>query len=211
MTALPLPINEAQGSNSRVSGRPDRLAVPLECSYPDGARFADADGCWPPNAASSASVALHPRVAVGRRRIAPTREQVLLVVDTLGLGKGQLAGIFGVPMRGIYAWLDDSGAMSDEHAKKVRQLAAMLSEVAGETRRPLYHGYVTEPIEPRMDSILDLLRRERWDVERIRSLLRRARADTTERQKRQDRGLRQGSERRDEKTLIDNLVALGAW
>ena len=211
MTALLRPVNDAWGENFRVPREPGRLRVPLERSCPDGARFAEAAGYWPGEAASSALAALHPRAAAGRRRIAPTRGQMLLVVDMLGLGKGQLAGIFGVPMSDIYAWLDDPGVMSDENAGKARSLAGMLAESAGESRQPLYHRYVTEPLDPETASIFDLLRQDPWNVKRIRSLLRRAQADTAERQERQERGLRQSSEDRNEKTLIDNLVALGAW
>lgn len=210
VTASLLPTNDTQWPNSRVSGQLGRLRVVHGRPYPDRLRSAEAAGCRQLGVASSSPVASPPHATVDRRRIAPTRGQVLLVVDTLGLGKGQLAGIFGVTMPDIYAWLGDPGAMNDKNAAKMRRLAGMLAESAGELRQPLYHRYVTERIEPETASILGLLRQDPWDEERIRILLGRARADTAERQKRQERGLRPGSEDYSEKTLVDNLVALGA-
>ena len=109
-----------------------------------------------------------------------TAEQIALVVHTLG--KRQLAEIFGVSRQVTNDWLR-GGNVREEHVDRLETLARLVLAVSSDTRRPLYHRFTTRPFGKGGDSLLDLLRADRWDEDQILALLRRARTLTTQRQR----------------------------
>ena len=137
-----------------------------------------------------------------------TAEQIALVVHTVGFGKRQLAEIFGVSRQVIYDWLR-GGNVREEDADRLETLARLVLAVSGDTRRPLYHRFTTRPLAEGEDSLLDLLRADRWDEDRILALLRRARTLTTQRQGRQGKERGPTSRLRRDGNLTDNLLSLG--
>ena len=105
----------------------------------------------------------------------------------------------------VMEWLEDPRRMSDDAAARMRKLAGLLSG----TRRPLYHRYTTEPLRPGETSILDLLRADPWEIERIRTLLSDAREATEKRLKKQAPRSQQQSGEDGDEILMDNLRSLG--
>ena len=137
-----------------------------------------------------------------------TAEQIALVVHTLGFGKRQLAEIFGVSRQAIYDWLR-GGNVRDENADRLEKLARLVLAVSGDTRRPLYHRFMTRPLAEGERSLLDLLCADRWNEDRILAQLRRARTLTTPRQARQGKQRTPRSRPRRDDYLTHNLLALG--
>ena len=137
-----------------------------------------------------------------------TAEQIALVVHTLGFGKRQLAEIFGVSRQAIYDWLR-GGNVRDENADRLEKLARLVLAVSGDSRRPLYHRFMTRPLAEGERRLLDLLCADRWDEDRILAQLRRARTLTTQRQARQGKERAPRSRPRRDDNLTDNLLALG--
>ena len=154
---------------------------------------------WWPNA---------PSVGEGSQEPMSTADQIALVVHTLGFGKRQLAEIFGVSRQAIYDWLR-GGNVRDENADRLEKLARLVLAVSGDTRRPLYHRFTTRPLAEGEHSLLDLLRADRWDEDRILARLRHARTLTTQRQARQGKERSPTSRSRRDEYLTDNLLSLG--
>ena len=137
-----------------------------------------------------------------------TADQMALIVHTLGFSKRQLAALFGVSRQAIYDWLK-GGNVSGKNADRISRLARLLMDVTSDTRRPLYHRFTTLPLAEGEPSILDLLRADPWDTDRILDRLRRARILTTQRQARQGRRRFRGSLAQGDENLMDNLLSLG--
>lgn len=135
-------------------------------------------------------------------------EQIALVVHTLGFGKRQLAELFGVSRQAIYHWLK-GGNVRDENADRLEKLARLVLAVSRDTGRPLYHRFTTRPLADGEPSLLDLLRADPWDEDRIRSQLRQARKLTTQRQARQGRKHAPIPQSSQDERLADNLLSLG--
>ena len=69
--------------------------------------------------------------------------------------------------------------------------------------------FTTRPLAEGEHSLLDLLRADRWEEDRILDQLRRARTLTTQRQDRQGRERSPISRSRPDENLTDNLLSLG--
>ena len=170
-----------------------------------------ADTDWWPGQADSTSIAppTESRASgAASLRLMSTADQIALVVHTLGFSKRQLADLFGVSRQAIYDWLK-GGNVSAENARKLSALAELLSEVTTGTRRPLYQGFTAQPLGPGEPSILELLRNDSWDRDRILALLHRARDLTTNRNERQGTSRNKRDQGRLDDNLSDNLLALG--
>ena len=165
---------------------------------------------WSGNADSSSVVWWPKATSTGEESQDPmsTAEQIALVVHTLGFGKRQLAEIFGVSRQAIYDWLR-GGNVRDENADRLAKLARLVLAVSGDTRRPLYHRFTSHPLADGEDSLLDLLRADRWDENRILAQLRHARTLTTQRQGRQGKERSPTSGSRRDEYLTDNLLSIG--
>ena len=165
---------------------------------------------WSGNADSSSVVWWPKAPSVGKESHEPmsTAEQIALVVHTLGFGKRQLAEIFGVSRQAIYDWLR-GGNVRDENADRLAKLARLVLAVSGDTRRALYHRFMTRPLAEGENSLLDLLRAGSWNEDRILAQLRRARTLTTQRQERQGKDRTRSSRSRRDDYLTDNLLSLG--
>lgn len=138
----------------------------------------------------------------------PTSDQVALVVHALGFSKRQLAELFGVSRQAIYDWLNGKG-VSGENAGKLSTIAGLLMEVTADTRRPLHHQFTTQPLTDRDPSILDLLRADPWDIERILAQLHRARELTTQLLARQGTRRDRITQEQGDHNFEDNLLSLG--
>ena len=104
---------------------------------------------------------------------------------------------------------NDVRNVRDENADRLEKLARLVLAVSGDTRRPLYHRFMTRPLAEGERSLLDLLCADRWDEDRILAQLRRARTLTTQRQARQGKKRTPRSGPRRDDNLTDNLLSLG--
>jgi len=139
--------------------------------------------------------------------VMPTADQIRLVVQTLGFNKRQLGEIFGVTRQAIYDWLKGVN-IRPENSGKVLTLARLLLDITTDTRRPLYNRFTTQPIVEGEPSLLELLRQDPWDVERLRRVLRRARELTTSRAAQESKAPGRGSPAQEETNIINNLLSL---
>ncbi len=135
-------------------------------------------------------------------------EQIRLVVHTLGFSKRQLGDLFGVSRQAIYDWLKGE-TVSERNASRLSELARMLVPIWVDIRRPLYHRYTTEPISANNPSILELLREENWNTERIKSLLRMAGEMTVKRLERSGANRSQVSKSQGDENFLSNMRSLG--
>ena len=142
----------------------------------------------------------------------PFSERALLVCSSLGISKSELARIFGVSRPALYAWVSGESEPQGANAQRLRILGLLVTEVCRETRRPLFHRFVNEPLPGETESIVDVLLSDAWDEPRLRRLFAEARRLTTERDARIARAKLDLVSTADvqEKALHDNLVALGA-
>ncbi len=166
---------------------------------------------WSSGSFDSSSAVLRREVGATERaipRFVSTADQIALAVHTLSFNKRQLSELFGVSRQAIYDWLN-GGNVSEKNTRKLSELAKLLREITGDTKRPLYHRFTTQPLEEGKSSILDLLLAERWDKERILAQLRRARAMTAERDGMRNRGRRSTNRGEGKENLMDNLLSLG--
>lgn len=138
----------------------------------------------------------------------PFEDQIALVVHTLGFSKRQLAELFGVSRQAIYDWLK-GGNISGENASRLSKLAGLLQEAAPDTRRPLYHGFTTQPLADGVPSILELLRARPWNEDRILTQLRQARNLTTQRMGRRGDDRSWVSKAQGDENFTDNMLSLG--
>jgi transcriptional regulator with XRE-family HTH domain len=138
----------------------------------------------------------------------PTADQIALVVHTLGFSKRQLAELFGVSRQAIYDWLKGR-SISGENASKLSKIAGLVMEVTPDTRRPLHHQFTTQPLTDREPSILDLLRADPWDMDRIFAQLHRARELTSQLLAGQDSGRDRITQEQGDGNFVDNLLSLG--
>ena len=67
-----------------------------------------------------------------------------------------------------------------ENADRLAKLARPVLAVSGDRRRPLYHRFTSRSLADGEDSLLDLLRADQWDENRILPRLRRARTLTAQ-------------------------------
>lgn len=138
----------------------------------------------------------------------PLREQISYVSRFLGLGKSQLARLFGVSRQTIYDWISGSSEPSGENARNLTILARALSGANGVARRPLYHRFVTERTEPDEASVVELLEETPWSEDRLTFALARARRLTDERDRRLGLDRPSSLSRAEEEdNLLDNAVA----
>ena len=165
---------------------------------------------WSGNADSSSAV-LAPALDISRddsHGLVSTAEQMALVVRTLSFSKRQLADVFGVSRQAIYDWIKGEN-VSEENADRLSRLAELVAEISPGSWRPLHHRFTTRPLVQGEPSLLDLLRAEAWDEDKILAQLLRAEELTAQ------QATRKGSKRnasvrgRPNDNLSDNLLSLG--
>lgn len=206
----PYPFSSSISTSSKTSGLEALRDKLRNCFLDSSYEYVDATSTeWWAGSVDSSSTVLHPKPSISKETLTmSTADQAALVVHTLGFSKLQLAKLFGVSRQAIYDWLKGS-EISDKNVNKLSELAQLLWEVTVDTRRPLYHRFTTQPLDEGEPSILDLLCTNPWDTDRIRTLLRRARDLTTERQARQDTSRSKRSSVQGDSNLMDNLLSLG--
>ena len=140
----------------------------------------------------------------------PFSEHASLVSTALGLGKSDVARIFGISRPTLYSWIKGtSEPRENDHPERLSLLGELTREVCKETSRPLYHRYVEAPLPNQTDSIFTLLQAEQWDLPQIRSLLTEARRLTLERDQRLGHDIPvNASKAKQETNLLDNSIAL---
>lgn len=140
----------------------------------------------------------------------PFSEHASLVSTALGLGKSDVARIFGISRPTLYSWIKGtSEPRENDHPERLSLLGELTREICKETSRPLYHRYVEAPLPNQTDSIFTLLQAEQWDLLQIRSLLAEARRLTLERDQRLGHDIPVNvSKAKQETNLLDNSIAL---
>lgn len=102
----------------------------------------------------------------------PYRKYASLIGTTLGLGKSEAANILGVSRTTLSAWIKGTSEPSeDDYPGRLCQLGWLLEMICQVSARPIYHQYIEAPLPDQNDSILTLLRAERWDLRQLQQLL----------------------------------------
>jgi hypothetical protein len=142
--------------------------------------------------------------------VIPFSEHASLVSSALGLGKSDIARILGISRPTLYSWIKGtSEPRESDHPERLRMLGELTSEICGETKRPLYHRFVEEPLSNQTTSILNLLLAEHWDLPQLRQLLAEARRLTSARDQRLGHVTPSSiSPSKQESNLLDNSIAL---
>lgn len=140
----------------------------------------------------------------------PFSEYASLVSSALGLGKSDIARILGISRPTLYSWIKGySKPRENDHPERLRTLGELTAEICKESKRPLYHRFVKEPLPKQTYSILSLLLAKEWDVTQLRQLLAQTRELTSERDQRLGYITQvKISQSKQESNLLDNSIAL---
>jgi DNA-binding XRE family transcriptional regulator len=95
-----------------------------------------------------------------------TQEQLMLITAFFGFSKSKLAEIFGVTRQSIYNWFNDDEPVN-EHWKKIKRLADVVSEVTIEPSQPIFHIYANEIMEGYAKSLFNYLLDDNFDKETV--------------------------------------------
>lgn len=140
----------------------------------------------------------------------PFSEHASLVSSALGLGKSDIARILSISRPTLYSWIKGtSEPRESDHPERLRTLGELAREICMESRRPLYHRFVEEPLPNQTTSIFNLLLAEQWDSTQLRQLLAEARRLTSERDQRLGHDIPINvNQAKKETNLLDNSIAL---
>lgn len=140
----------------------------------------------------------------------PFSEYASLVSSALGLGKSDVARILGISRPTLYSWIKGtSEPRESDHPERLRKLGELTAEICRESKRPLYHRFVEEPLPNETTSIFNLLLAEQWDSTQLRQLLAEARRLTSERDQRLGHDIPINvNQAQKETNLLDNSIAL---
>ena len=140
----------------------------------------------------------------------PFSEHASIISSALGLSKSDIARILGISCPTLYSWIKGTGEPSGiDNPKRLRTLGELTGEICKESKRPLYHRFVEEPLPNQTSSILALLLAEHWDLNQLRQLLSEARALTSARDQRLGHvTLIKISPSKQASNLLDNSIAL---
>ncbi len=139
----------------------------------------------------------------------PFSEHASLVSAALGLGKSDIARILGISRPTLYSWIKGASEPRDsDHPERLRRLGELTAEICKESKRPLYHRFVEEPLPNQPISIFNLLLAEDWDIAELRKLLAEARRLTSERDQRLGHTPISVNKAKQESNLLDNSIAL---
>jgi transcriptional regulator with XRE-family HTH domain len=134
--------------------------------------------------------------------------QVSLITRFIGLGKSQVATLFGVSRQTLYGWLKGKIEPIGENAQRVALLARAMAPACRGLRRPLYHDFVTEAPTRGEASIIELLEQENWDERELAQAFQTARKLNDERAQQLGLGGRTVSRAVAENNMLDNSIAL---
>jgi hypothetical protein len=142
--------------------------------------------------------------------VIPFSEHASLVSSALGLGKSDIARILSISRPTLYSWIKGtSEPRESDHPERLRTLGELAREICKESRRPLYHRFVEEPLPNQTTSIFNLLLAEQWDSTQLRQLLAEARRLTSERDQRLGHDIPINvNQAKKETNLLDNSIAL---
>lgn len=136
------------------------------------------------------------------------KDQISLITRFIGLGKSQVATLFGVSRQTLYDWLKGKIAPTGDNAQRVALLARAMAPACHDLKRPLFHGFITNPPNRSEASIVELLEQAAWDEHDLTAAFQTARKLTDQR----DRDLHLGdwtvSRAVGEDNLLDNSIAL---
>lgn len=140
----------------------------------------------------------------------PFSEHASLVSSALGLGKSDIARILGISRPTLYSWIKGiTEPSTNDHPERLRTLGELTCEICKESKRPLYHRFVEEPLHNQTSSILNLLLSEDWELKQLRQLLSEARRLTSVRDQRLGHVTPiKVSPSKQELNLLDNSIAL---
>ena len=135
------------------------------------------------------------------------RENAHLAAQCLSLSKSDLAVVFGVTRPTIYNWLNGTEPEDPRHHRKLSLLGAIAKEVSRTTLRPIYKGFVHDPMPGESNSLISQLRLEPWDESELRRLFIKARALTSQRDERLGTYSTPSLEE-EERNLLENQLSL---
>jgi hypothetical protein len=140
----------------------------------------------------------------------PFSEYASLVSSALGLGKSDIARILGISRPTLYSWIKrTSEPRENDHPERLRTLGELTVEICKESKRPIYHRFVEEPLPNQTSSILNFLLAKEWNSGQLRQLLAEARRLTSERDQRLGHVTPiKVSQSKQESNLLDNSIAL---
>jgi hypothetical protein len=140
----------------------------------------------------------------------PYSEHASLVSSALGLGKSDVARILGISRPTLYSWIKgNSEPRESDHPERLRKLGELTAEICKESKRPLYHRFVEEPLPNQPVSIFNLLLSDNWDIAELRKLFVEARRLTSERDQRLGHATPINiSKAKQESNLLENSIAL---
>lgn len=136
-------------------------------------------------------------------------DQVRLITSFIGLGKSQVATIFGVSRQTLYDWLKGKIEPTGANANRVSMLSRSMAPACQNLRRPLYHGYITESLHQGEISILALLKQETWSERELAHAFEQARLLTDEREQQLGLSGPTTSRKEGDNYQLDNSIAFG--
>lgn len=136
------------------------------------------------------------------------KDQIFLITRFIGLGKSQIAALFGVSRQTLYDWLKGKIEPTGENARSIALLARAMAPACYDLKRPLFHGFITNPPNRSEASILELLEQAVWDEHDLKLAFQTARRNTDERAKQLHLSDRDVSRSVGDDNLLDNSIAL---
>jgi transcriptional regulator with XRE-family HTH domain len=135
--------------------------------------------------------------------------QVSLITSFIGLGKSQVATIFGVSRQTLYDWLKGKIEPTGPNADRVGILSRAMASSCHGLRRPLYHVFVTEAPARGEASIIELLEQENWDERELTQAFEHARRLNDERAQQFGLGGPPASRPQGDNNQLDNSISHG--
>jgi transcriptional regulator with XRE-family HTH domain len=137
-------------------------------------------------------------------------EQARLVANGLGLSKSELANVFGVSRPALYAWINGESVPQGENAQRLGLLAELLRDTLKGAKRPLFHEYVTEPLQGKETSLHGLIMKKHWNKAELTATLSAAWQQTLQRDERMTKLLKPTAENaptpeKQEHNLLENM------
>lgn len=139
----------------------------------------------------------------------PIARQIMELQTALSINRSDLARILGASRPTVRDWLDGREPNPDNRSR-IRGLLRLLSESRVSANNPLFPRFVTAPLEPGNQVLLDLLSEEKIDEATAKNLILRAKAlgdaSDAEREQRETRLREAGFEEPDQEQRRANLA-----
>lgn len=139
--------------------------------------------------------------------VIPLKEHTARISTQLGLGKSELARIFGVSRPTLYSWIRGETEPSGDNARKIKILGSLLAEMMNPDDLPLYAPFVESSLPGKDTSLLAQLHEPEWNSATLKPLIKETHNSSRERERRLSQTHTLSPARQDER-LEDNLSRL---